>query len=760
MYYKRTIEVSASRSGYPPGIISSSQDNACILFVTSIFCAGVFLICTASHADAQENSRVNRSHVAAHTAAASRHAQSDKPKAATRTQAESISVVGASRLHAARARLRSVPGNTAVISAKDVERGRAANLEDTLAFQPGIYAQATSGSTGNKISIRGSGAGVFYGGYALGMKYLIDGMAISGVGGLQEDRLSTIGYQMTEVLYGANAFDYASTSLGGAINFISASGVSNPGFTARWEGGSYGTANEQLSQGGTFDHHKGDYYITVARADRQGFQNYTRTDRTDVDFNLGYRFTDKFSARIIGRWDEGSSYYGGVLTLAQIRQNPSQNPNDWGKRPTDSGMLGIKSLYQIDDKSELEYGITLNRYELANNEGTTQPQLWRSTDVNNSIRYTRNDKLFGKPSKTTMILSNVQMVSGDSRYFNTSVPAYQSNRADWTMNEHTKFQGSHDSVLSVGNNTEILNHLWLTTGLSAIWIQRKVAISDRAIPNSSVQSSENYNAIFLAPRIGMRYEINKNIDLYTNLSRSIDPPVTWEYQNPNGGSGYKSTAAVGRVEAQRAYTVEVGLRGHVGPFQGSFTAYRSWVHDELLSVVVQRATTTTAEVDSVNNASPTIHQGLELGLDTTLLHSNNFGKVTFRQAASVNDFHYVSDPTFGRNQLPGLPRWVYQAALQWEHRTGFYANVNYRATSSYYADYANTLKAPSYGIWGLKVGYEAPSKRWSAFVDVRNLANKHYVTATYTEYNLKGIDTAAFYPGDGFSMFGGLMLHL
>ena len=51
--------------------------------------------------------------------------------------------------------LKKVAGNTAVVDNRDIERGRAANAEDVLALQPGVFAQATSGSSANKISIRG-----------------------------------------------------------------------------------------------------------------------------------------------------------------------------------------------------------------------------------------------------------------------------------------------------------------------------------------------------------------------------------------------------------------------------------------------------------------------------------------------------------------------------------------------------------------------------------------------------------------------------
>ncbi|WP_237914153.1 TonB-dependent receptor family protein [Acetobacter senegalensis] len=669
---------------------------------------------------------------------------------------EEIRVTSTGPIRAAEKRLRKVPGTFAIISAKDVEKGRAATLEDTLAFQPGILAQATTGSTGNKISIRGSGAGVFYGGYSLGMKYLVDGLTVSGVGGFQEDRLNTTGYQRTEVLYGANAFDYAATALGGGINFITHTGVSAPGFMAHFEAGSYGTLKEQVSQGGTFDHKKGDYYVTAARTNRQGFQSYTAMYRTDVVANVGYHFTDRLSARLIFRWDEGFGHYGGLLTREQLRKTPTINPNDWGGRPTRSSMLGFKTDYVFDDNSKLEYGITWNDYPLFNGTNTKQFNLWRSTDINNSLKYNRKDRLFGREIDTNFILSDVHMVSGDSRYYTSSVLSTTSNREDWTLHQRVKYGGSHDSVFAFGNNFNLFKNLWLTSGFSVIWVDRNIRLVDRLVPNASLQSREHYNNVFITPRVGLLYNINPNIDVFANFSRLIDPPVTWNYHNVQGGSPYNDTGTVGPLKAQRANSVEVGIRGRVGRFEGNLTLYRTWVRDELLTVVVQRATNTTAEITATSNASPTIHQGVEAGLLTHLMDSRRYGTLGFRQALTANDFHYRHDSVFGSNRLPSLPIWMYQAELQYTHRSGFYANFDFRSSSSYYVDYANTLKAPSYGIFGLKLGYEAPSKKWSTFLDFRNLGNKHYATAAYTAYNLSGRDAAMFYPGDGFSVFGGV----
>jgi iron complex outermembrane receptor protein len=62
-------------------------------------------------------------------------------------------------------------------------------------------------------------------------------------------------------------------------------------------------------------------------------------------------------------------------------------------------------------------------------------------------------------------------------------------------------------------------------------------------------------------------------------------------------------------------------------------------------------------------------------------------------------------------------------------------------------------------LWGAKVGYEAPSKKWEVFVDARNLTNKRYATATNTAYDAKGQDSANFYVGDAFNVTTGVAFH-
>ena len=236
-----------------------------------------------------------------------------------------------------------------------------------------------------------------------------------------------------------------------------------------------------------------------------------------------------------------------------------------------------------------------------------------------------------------------------------------------------------------------------------------------------------------------------------DLSGTIDPPVTWYYGST--GSGY-----IRPMTSQEATTFEIGLRKATDTYDASLTLYHSRVTNELLSVVVVPATTTTAALVANYNASATVHQGIEAGLHNVLRKADG-NELGLRQALTVNDFRYFNDPVYGTNILPGLPRYTYQAELQYQDAGGYYVSGNVLAASSYYVDYANTLEAPAYAILGGKVGYQAPGKRWSVFLDARNILDKHYVSASTTAYNLGGVDSGAiFRPGDGAGIVVGATL--
>lgn len=658
---------------------------------------------------------------------------------------QTVTVTGAAATGAQQdqKRLQKVAGNTAVVDNRQVEQGRAANAEDVLAMQPGVFAQGTSGTAANKISIRGSGLNTFYQGYVLGTKFLFDGLPITGPGGTQEDFLDMQAVDHTEVLYGANAYEYAALSLGGAINMVSKTGRTDPGNYARFEVGSYGYRKQQLSTGGVVG--DSDYYINVLHNERDGYQDHASNEGRGLAANFGHVFSPKLQTRLFVKYREEQLINGNTLTRQQLKQDPRSNVAPTGRRKDGTTFVGNKTTYTFDDGNQLEVGAAYNNYPLLNGwRYAVAPQDWRSKDISLSLRYLRTgDRFLGLPSNSSIIFSNTRAYLAD-------VKAHS--RATGAKIQETNYTGSRDTVLTFANELQLADDLWLSSGLSFINIRRKAEIEGTTLATanpSNFPTRVEYVENDLAPRLGLRYQINPDFTVFSNVSRSIDPPVTWQL-------GSTSNPFLYDVRPQKATTFEVGVRGSHGIFDGSLTLYRSWVQKELLTVVVRQASATQDQLTATSNASPTIHQGIEAGLSALLWAGANGDTLDLRQAYTLNDFHYRHDDTFGGNELPSLPRQVYQAELAYRQASGFYASLNLRTASSYYIDYANTWQAPSYVLWGAKVGYQAPSKRWEVFADLRNLTDERYASAANTAYNANGGDSANFYPGDAFSVTTGV----
>jgi len=136
---------------------------------------------------------------------------------------------------------------------------------------------------------------------------------------------------------------------------------------------------------------------------------------------------------------------------------------------------------------------------------------------------------------------------------------------------------------------------------------------------------------------------------------------------------------------------------------------------EMVAMLTNESGTTTPKVRisddpsvaPVNaNASPTVHQGIEAALTTAFWKSEAGDKLSLRQSFTLNDFYYQNDPIYGHNELPSLPRETYQGELLYQRTKGLYAGFNVRYASTYFVDFANTVRADPFAIFGAKIGYD------------------------------------------------------
>ncbi|WP_339441193.1 TonB-dependent receptor family protein [Pseudomonas proteolytica] len=661
---------------------------------------------------------------------------------------------------AAQAQLKQVPGGTNYVDMASVEQGRVSSNEDVLKYQAGIYAKAAN-NEGTKISIRGSGINRGPGSHASGLYETIDGLPLTGPGGTPYELKDPLWLSRVEVLRGANGFDRGALALGGAVNYVTRTGYDAPKLRVRYEAGSHGYAQREISSGQVLG--DADYYISLTDAEYDGFQQQSAGSGKGVAANFGYRFNPDLETRFYFRYRETANDSPGKLTRQQIEHSPRAAnavnlARDSKRLQPGSTWIANKTTLQLDDNARIEAGLVYHDYPMDLREGTNRLKV-AYTDISGTLNYIRQDTLLGRDSKTTVGLRTTQGMpnNGVSEYVRVPAGA-TATFAPGTKTRDYSYLGS-DTVLHVSNDLELLPDLWLTTGLAAIYTRRETEVT---YPETHAPlSTHDWD---YAPRVGLRYDFNPQLQVYGNLSRSVEPPHAWsmiwgsnkffpkETNNPASGLTREGV----ELQNQTATTLEVGGRGEAWFGQWDLALYHSLVRHELLSVETQAATLNTSQVVAESNASPTIHQGVELSLTSPLWDGGNAGRLALRQAYTYSNFHYRDDPRFGDNTLPGIPKHYYQTQLRYSHPSGFFSSLNGEYSSWVAVDYANSYYAKAYGLLGATIGYDAPKQDWQAWIDLRNLTNQRYANTVTPGYDDHGNDMARSTPGDGMGVYAGV----
>lgn len=664
--------------------------------------------------------------------------------------------------------LNYIPGGVSVVNADDYKKGRVVTLKDSLDYTPGVYTQPRFGTEEARISIRGSGIQRTF--HGRGLKILQDGVPINlADGGFDMQSLEPLATDYIEVFRGANALRYGATTLGGAINFVSPTGYTAAPFQGRFEYGSFNTFRGQLSAAGVEGAF--DYYATVTHYSTDGFRDHSEQNTQKFFSNFGYKISDDVETRFYLTYVHTDSELPGNLTKAQLAANPQQAQrnsfvkifdyvdSNW-KRDFDLFRIANKTSFKLSDDANLTVSSFYAWKHL------DHPILFVIDQVSNDfgldINYLNTADLGDHKNRFTLGFSPTYGRVDDTRFAN--------DLGDRGSKFADSFQQSTNLDLYLEDLYYLTDKLAVSVGGQISYARRdnedNFPVSATNPDNSDVQDFWGYS-----PKIGLLYEATDTTQVFFNASRSFEPPSFGEL-----GAAATGGAGLVQLDAQTATTLELGTRGQTanGRAKWDMAYYYSWIDDELLELSVAPGLTQTV------NAGRTLHQGVEFGLELTLLEGifsrpvaatapvsaksaknvapvapQEKDRLVLRQNYLWSNFSFDGDNEFGDNQLPGIPEHYYRAELLYMHPCGFYAGPNLEWASGYPVDMAGTLSADSYALLGFKVGYQT-KKGVSLYVEARNLTDEHYAATTGVISRAGQFNQAQFLPGDGRSIFFGV----
>lgn len=630
--------------------------------------------------------------------------------------------------------INKTPGGVEVVPASRYLDGRATTMKDMLDYTPGVWVQSKYGQEDSKLVIRGSGLSRNF--HLRGVRLLQDGTVINQAdGGGDFHEIDPLAQQYVEVYKGANALRYGAMTLGGAINFVSPTGRSNPGLAARVYGGSYQTFGQQAAAG--FSDGPWDAWLSFTNLSGNGFREHTNQSLQRLNGNVGAQIGSNAETRFFFSANQIRNQIPSSLTQQQYltdpRQAPLANIVQNARRDVDSFRFANTTVVDIGDDA-----LTLQAYLKA--KSLFHPLTFAVID-NNLLdwgvtgQYKGSRQLFGHRNDFVLGVNYFGGTNRNRQFRNNfGVPGA-------LTNDNTEFSSS----------VEIYGENWfyatpevsIVTGVQFNWANR--TLTDNYLVNGNDSGAAAYFEV--NPKVGVLWEPRKDLQIFANVSRASEPP-TWSELNPSVAPGFAPLAP------QTSWTAEIGTRGKLGENVGwDLSIYRSWVRNELQLLVVPGFGGSAIAVNIPNS----IHQGIELGLNGTAWRSERNDRITGRMALTVSDYRFENNPTYGNNQLPGAPPYYLRAEARYDSPGGFYIGPNLEwAPQGYYVDNVNNpaFMAPAYALLGLKAGYTG-LKGFEFFVDARNLTNHMYVS------NVGVINTATaasplYNPGDGASVYAGI----
>jgi iron complex outermembrane recepter protein len=621
---------------------------------------------------------------------------------------------------AARAELARVPGGASVTDATEYADRLATNFRDTLAFAPGVFAQARYGEE-VRLSIRGSGIGRGF--HLRGIALLQDGVPINladGGGDFQE--LDPTAFERIEVFRGANALRWGSSSLGGAINAVTATGRSAPGASLRLEGGSFGTLRASGRIGRADP--AGDGILAVSYLRDDGYRAQSAQDKLRINGNVGLRLSDGVETRFYGTANFIDQQVPGTLTRVQALTTPRVAPviniaNDYAR---DIRSIRVANRTTADlGATRIEGGLFLSARQLFHpifqvvDQQATDWGGYARADTEGKVAGMRVEATIGTTLRTGRIRARQYVNIGGRR---GALTADADQKAD-------AFDGYGELRLFPVASLAIIGGAQFTHG------RREVV--NRLDPTRNARRSYDE----WSPKIGALWTPSEAVQVYANYSRAVEIPTFSELvQAPLAGFV--------PLDPQRGWTIEVGSRGKAGVFDWDMSLYRANLRGELLGFTV------TQDVPAATfNAGRTRHQGIEARLDTRLAPW-----ALLRQVYQYSDFRFRGDAQYGDNRLPVVPTHLYRAELQLGTPALRVApNVEWVPHGAY-ADYRNTTRSPGYALIGLS-GSARLNDALTIFVDARNLADKRGI-ADVSAVVQASAQSAIYYPVEGRAFFVGV----
>ena len=402
-------------------------------------------------------------------------------------------------------------------------------------------------------------------------------------------------------------------------------------------------------------------------------------------------------------------------------------------------------------------GFRVNRVDQIDSNGPRDLIYGDFKNMGLETKFLNNYKLFQKESifvlGSKLYFANNESQQGpgsdmsdaDFHFYNDEFPNY---------NNQSSYKYPNQNISLFGENIiKISNKISVTPGFRLEYINTKAKgnferiIQDAAlnvIQHDTIYENRKNERLFMLTGLGLTYDINKEIEAYSNFSQNYRSVTFADISTVN-----PAYAIDPEISDENGYTFDFGLRGN---FENNVNFDASFFHlayNNRIGFVQKLFEDGNLKAYRTNTGDAKIY-GLESLIDLNLkkivgMNSKYIFNSFFNFSFIQSEYTISNEPGVEGNEVEFVPKYNFKYGLKFGYKN-FTSYLQYSYLSRQFSDSSNSIESnlsgvigeiPAYNILDISLNYKLGRFKFES--GVNNLLNNYYFTRRATGYPGPGI---------------------
>lgn len=606
--------------------------------------------------------------------------------------------------------LLEIPLAVTVVPRMVLQTQRGYGIDGVLTLVPGVIGQSRSGGTDARIQIRGFGArGAGQrsnAGTSRGIRFYTDGIPETEPDGRTSfDLINTFHASSIEVVR-SNASTLWGNASGGIVSVSTVPKEQTAFVDVGTTVGSFGLLRQSLLANSLLGN--GQIYASITNTAFDGWREQSRGSQVLGTLGVVTRPSESTTVKLFVTGGRNQFHIPGPLTRDQFISDPQQAQRDTlVYKPSfvqrderrDNALVRIGTTIEHEFSSSV--GVSAMGFVQTKKLARSERNTWRDFDryhVGGNAVLHASQQLSPTTYNKILVGTDLQVQDGSILFYNLD----PTTAGRGTTLRQNKREGA-SNVGAFVQDEVMLGALSIVAGLRYDAVQ----YANQDFIDPAADTSVTFSRVI--PKLGVNYRIGSDVSVYASLGGGIEVPAGNETDPPAFIGATVPTRAINPLLSPIiSTTYELGVKGNISS-NVVFDA-AAYMIDITNDIAPYNSGAFFTTVGASRRIGAELGATIQAATGLTIALSGSLMSTTFLDYTI--DSGYISQQLSGRttsyagNEQSGIPRASATVRLRYDvpEHDGWFAEIESRTLSSYYADDANTIVVDGWSVLSAAAG--------------------------------------------------------